>query len=142
METKGLGLILASPYYPQTNGKIERYHHFCKEHIDLIVWETPGELEREIIVFIDSYNSMRFHEVLANVTPDDVCCRRRDSLHTRRRRLQGARFASWQAINAKIARSGSALTVSSPGSRNVPFSLKTYTVVQQHRWNLGPDRRG
>ena len=74
--------------------------------------QTPGELEREIGVFIDYYNSRRYHEARDNVTPDDVYFARRGSIHTRRRRLKGVTLTRRQAINAKLAQSASALTVS------------------------------
>jgi putative transposase len=58
----GIRHIIASPYHPQTNGKIERYHRTIKGEINLVPYGVPGELKEAIRAFIDYYNYRRYHE--------------------------------------------------------------------------------
>jgi len=64
--------IIASPYHPQTNGKIERYHRTIKGEIKMVPHEMPGQLKEAIKEFIYYYNYQRYHEGLGNITPYDV----------------------------------------------------------------------
>jgi transposase InsO family protein len=68
----GVRHIVASPYHPQTNGKIERYHRSIKGELSLVPYEMPSELREAIEAFIEYYNYQRYHEGLGDVTPYDV----------------------------------------------------------------------
>src|SRR5947207_11100772 len=64
--------VYTSPHYPQSNGKLERYHRPLKEQA--IRPKTPLSLEdarRVGAEFVEHYNTVRLHSALGYVTPQD-----------------------------------------------------------------------
>jgi len=98
----GIKHILASPFHPQTNGKIERYHHTIKGEINLVPCDMPGELREAIKAFIEYYNYQRYHEALENVTPADVYFSRKGSILARRKEAKQRTLQARREHNRKL----------------------------------------
>ena len=94
----GMTHVRTSPYYPQSNGKIERWHKTLKG--DCIRVLTPLSLEdaRRIVAdYVEHYNNVRLHSAISYVTPKDklegrdkeICAQRdRKLAEARERRKQ------------------------------------------------------
>lgn len=66
LEDQDMNHTRGKPYYPQTQGKIERWHRSLKNQILLENYYLPSELEDRIRRFVDYYNHERYHESLKN----------------------------------------------------------------------------
>jgi transposase InsO family protein len=93
IRVSGMTHARTSPYYPQSNGKIERWHRSLKE--DCIRPETPLSLEdarRSVDSFVTHYNTVRLHSALGYVTPKDKLEGREAEIFAERdRKLEAAR---------------------------------------------------
>ena len=84
----GIKHILAAPFHPQTNGKLERYHQSIKRDVKQVPYEMPSALEAAIAAFVAYYNYRRYHKALGNVTPADMLNGRREQILQRRKEVQ------------------------------------------------------
>jgi putative transposase len=68
----GMTHVKTSPYYPQSNGKLERYHKTIKG--TCIRVRTPlsmADAIRIVTEFVEHYNNRRLHSAIWYITPKD-----------------------------------------------------------------------
>jgi transposase InsO family protein len=87
----GMTHVRTSPYYPQSNGKMERWHQSAKT--ECIRPQTPQSLEealRIVTKYVEHYNTVRLHSAIGYVTP-------KDKLEGRAEQILAARDAKLEA---------------------------------------------
>jgi hypothetical protein len=89
----GMTHVRTSPYYPQSNGKIERWYGTLKQ--DCLRPHVPLSLEearRLVEGFVEHYNHVRLHSAIGYVTPADKLAGREKAIFAERdRKLEAAR---------------------------------------------------
>jgi transposase InsO family protein len=89
----GMSHVRTSPYYPQSNGKIERWHQSLKrECIRPFCPLSLGEAQDIVGRFVEHYNNQRLHSAIGYVTPKDKLEGQEKKIFAQRdRKLQEAR---------------------------------------------------
>lgn len=85
----GMTHVRTSPYYPQSNGKIERWHKTLKG--DAIRPGQPDSLDQAralVARFVEHYNTVRLHSAIGYIAPADF--------------LAGRSAEIWAARDAKL----------------------------------------
>jgi putative transposase len=89
----GMTHVRTAPFYPQSNGKLERYHKTIKA--DAIRPGQPSSLDeaRALVArFVEHYNTVRLHSAIGYIAPADFLAGRGPAIWTERdRRLEAAR---------------------------------------------------
>ena len=86
-------IVRTSPYYPQSNGKIERWHKSLKA--ECIRPGTPLSLEdarRLVEGYVEHYNNVRLNSAIGHITPKDMLAGHQQEIQPDRdRKLEAAR---------------------------------------------------
>ena len=98
----GMTHVRTSPYYPQSNGKIERWHKSLKG--ECIRPGTPLSLEdalRLVEGYVEHYNNARLNSAIGYITPKDM-------LAGHQQEIQAGAIGSWKrrGNSERIAASG------------------------------------
>lgn len=98
----GITHVRTSPYYPQSNGKLERWHGSLKrECLRPACPATVEEARRRVAAYVEHYNHLRLHSALSYLTPADKLHGLAEVIFAERdRKLEEARQRRRQARHA------------------------------------------
>ena len=89
----GMTHVRTSPYYPQSNGKLERFHKTIKG--ECIRPKTPLSLDdakRLVTEYIEHYNTVRLHSAIGYIAPaDKLNGKDKETFKERDQKLEAAR---------------------------------------------------
>jgi len=72
IRVSGMSHVRTSPYYPQSNGKIERWHQSLKtECIRSNCLLSLSDARQVVLNFVEYYNTRRLHSAIGYITPND-----------------------------------------------------------------------
>lgn len=98
----GMTHVRTSPFYPQSNGKIERWHQSIKR--ECIRPKTPTNLDeaRQVVTqYVDEYNHQRLHAAIGYIAPvDKLKGREYVIFQQRKQKLDQARWGRSQAVSS------------------------------------------
>ena len=112
----GMTHVRTSPYYPQSNGKIERWHQSLKK--ECIRPKTPlclDDAKRIVSEYVEHYNNVRLHSAIGYIAPADKLAGREEEIwaerdrkleaarEQRRQRRQAARFGADSGLDNRLA---------------------------------------
>lgn len=89
----GLTHVRTSPYYPQSNGKLERWNGTVKsEALRVTPPKDLADARRIVGKFVDHYNAHRLHSAIGYIAPNDKLAGRETTIWADRdRKLEAAR---------------------------------------------------
>jgi transposase InsO family protein len=89
----GISHVRTSPYYPQSNGKLERWHKSLKsECLRPACPADADEARRLVACYVEHYNHVRLHSAIGYLTPADKLAGLADVIFAERdRKLEAAR---------------------------------------------------
>lgn len=115
----GMTHVRTSPYYPQSNGKLERWHRTLKE--TTIRPKAPASLDearRVVASFVNDYNHRRLHSAIGFITPIDklngrekqIWAQRDERIEAARERRRVARHAANATVQSQLIQASLALS--------------------------------
>ena len=126
----GMTHVRTSPYYPQSNGKLERWHRSIKG--ECIRPDTPLSLEdarRSVSRYVEHYNTVRLHSAIGYVAPKDKLEGRETEIFAERDRKLAEARERRRARRAAVRSAAGAGRSTEPGAIDAENSLRAGAVT-------------